>query len=238
MIKPIAPKITPFSQFSQTMNNSMKTIYNNDSLQQTKNDFSWVSNPIIISALDELKQVTFNPKDVEYLKNLQIEPPFKSGKDAVDFIKKSNLRIAFADTGSERIHAQYDFQENKIMLNKKYQNTSDTADILALSEAILHETCHAKDNDGASSIQEELINLATGALAHRYFEKKYPDIFKSSDTLIVKDGVNLYARVFFDNDPNKKALKQRVKQKYGLLPVGDDLHRPTPLAFSIKKGEF
>ncbi|MBQ7450760.1 hypothetical protein IJS77_05020, partial [bacterium] len=144
----------------------------------------------------------------------------------------------FNDTGADGIHAQYSYKENKIMLNKKYKNTSDTADVLALAEAILHESAHAKDNDAAGSIQEELNNLGLGVLAHRFFEKKYPSVFNYANTLIVKDGVNIYAKIFFDNDPDKKALKERVRQKYGILPAGDKIHPASKLALSIKNGEF
>lgn len=237
MIQPVNTK--PFSTFNvqhlkPQMSNFALTY--NDTLSTTKTDFSWVTNPIIISALDELKKVQFNPEDVRQIESMGISTPFKSGEEAVNFIKDSNLRIGFADTGAEGIHAQYDFKENKILLNKKYQNTSDTADVLALAEAILHESGHAKDKDSASSIQEELNNLGTGALAHRFFEKKYPEIFNHANTLIVNDGVNIYARIFFDSDINKRALKERVRQKYGLLPAGDKLHPPTQLALEIKNG--
>ena len=241
MIEPVSSIAKPFSNISNfkipaPVQNSWSTGL--DSLQRTKNEFSWATNPIIISALDELRKVKFDSQDVKYIENMGLEIPFKSGEDAVNFIKQSNLRIAFMDTGADGIHAQYDFKENKIMLNKKYRNTSDTADVLALAEAILHESGHAKDNDSASSIQEELNNLGMGALAHRYFEKKYPSVFGSANTLIVNDGVNVYARIFFDNDPNKKALKERVQQKYGLLPVGDNIHKPSALAFEIKNGNI
>lgn len=238
MIKPINQTPKPFSTFMlPTPQKSVTTSFiknTEDTLSTTRAEFPWATNPIIISALDELKKVTFDKKDTEYIKNLGLELPFDSGKQAVEFIKNSHLRIAFEDTGSANIHAQYDFIDNKILLNKRYQNTSDTADVLALAEAILHESCHAKDNDSASSIQEELNNLGMGALAHRFFEKKYPSIFNKANTLIVNDGVNVYAKIFFDNDPNKKALKERIREKYGLLPVGDNIHKPSALAFEIK----
>ena len=209
-----------------------------DTLHITKTEFPWAINPIITLALDELRKVKFSLTDMTYLKNMGLEIPFKSGEDAVKFIKTSNLRISFDDTGAEDIHAQYNYNENKIMLNKKYKNTSDTADILALAEAILHESAHAKDNDGASSIQEELNNLGIGALAHRFFEKKYPEVFNNSNTLIVNDGVNIYSKIFFDKDPQKKALKERVQQKYGILPAGDNLHPASKLASDIKNENF
>lgn len=240
MISPIFYNINLFNQYKNFTSHSQNEIKNGNeivcrnSLDKTKADFPWVKNPIIISALDELTHVVFSTEEEAYLKNLGLEIPFSSGQEAVDFIKKSNLRIDFADTGSDGIYAQYDYGENKIFLNKKYKNTSDTADILALAEAILHESGHAKDNDGDSSIQEELNNLGMGALAHKFFERKYPQIFDSSNTLIVNDGVNVYSALFFDNDPQKKALIQRVQSKYISLPEGDKKHSPSSLAHVIK----
>ncbi len=234
MIHPVDINSKPFFHFKNSVLGIQRQNNSVDTLTQTKADFRWVTNPIITSALDELRHVVFDPNDVQYIKNLGLEIPFNSGKEAFDFIKSSNLRIGFGDTGAESIHAQYDFTENKILLNKKYQNTADTADVLALAESILHESGHAKDNDAESSIQEELNNLGMGALAHRFFEKKYPQIFNNVNTLIVKDGVNVYAKIFFDDDPEKKALIQRVRQKYGLLPTGDKTHKPSQLAYEIK----
>ena len=234
MINPVGSKLlNRYYPNNYSLNNRVQN-NNNETLEQTRKDFPWITNPIITSALDELKKVEFDSNDVKYIRNLGLEIPFDSGEDAVNFIKKSNLRIGFDDTGAEGIHAQYDYNENKILLNKKYKNTSDTADVLALAEAILHESGHAKDNDGESSVQEELNNLGTGALAHRFFEKKYPQIFDNANTLIVNDGVNIYAKLFFDGDLNKKALIKRVREKYGLLPAGDKLHPPSQLANSIK----
>ena len=242
MIEPVGPKINIKTSASAKQDIKTATMPlkspSEDTLQITKAEFPWAVNPIIISALDELKKVKFDLKDVVYLQHLGLKIPFKSGEEAVNFIKSSNLRISFDDTGAEGIHAQYNYNENKIMLNKKYKNTSDTADVLALAEAILHESCHAKDNDAASSIQEELNNLGTGALAHRFFEKKYPSVFNNANTLIVNDGVNIYARIFFDKDSEKQALKKRVRQKYGLLPAGDNLHPASELALKIKNGNI
>ena len=234
MINPIAPNILNYSYPRDYYLNNQATVNNTSTIEQTKKDFPWVTNPIITSALDELKKVKFDENDVKYLNDMGLEIPFKSGADAVNFIKNFNLRIGFDDTGAEGIHAQYDYKENKILLNKKYKNTSDTADVLALAEAILHESGHAKDNDGESSVQEELNNLGTGVLAHRFFEKKYPQIFDNANTLIVNDGVNIYAKLFFDEDIKKQALIKRVREKYGLLPAGDKLHNPSALANLIK----
>ena len=232
MITSVSYSTNLFNQYRTFTN---KNIREKDSLTQIKKDFPWVKNPVIISALNELKQVKFDESEMAYMKSLGVDIPFLSGIDAVNFIKNFNLRIDFADTGGDGIHAQYDYEENKIFLNKKYKNTSDSADILALSEAILHESGHAKDNDGSSSIQEELNSLGIGVLAHKFFERKYPNIFNYSNTLIVNDGVNVYAALFFDSDIQKNGLIKRVRQKYGLLPAGDKYHPPSNLAKEIKK---
>ena len=194
----------------------------------------WLKDQTIAAALSELENITFSEKDINYLKNLNVNPPFKSGKEAVDFIKKSNARIIFSKMSSKHIHAQYDFEKNMIYINDMYKNSQDFPVILAISEAILHETGHAKDNDGDSSVQEELDFLGMNAVAHRAFLNKYGDIFVESDELIVKDGVSIYAELFFEPDPDKKRLVERMRKKYGYLPAGDVLHKPSKIALEIK----
>ncbi len=92
---------------------------------------------------------------------------------------------------------------------------------------------HAKDKDGTSSIQEEFDNLAMNALANRAFERKYGQL--DSDSLIVKDGTKAYANLFFDSDPDKRALIARVNTKYGDLPAGGIKHPPSKIALSVKQ---
>lgn len=198
------------------------------------NNIGWLKDPTISTALNELASLNFEEKDVRYLNNMGIILPFCSGQEALEFIKSSNVRISFEKTSSEHIHAQYDYSKNLIMLNSMYKNNQDFPVILALAEAILHECGHAKDNDGDSSIQEELGNLGMNAVAHRAFVKKYGDIFNESNALIIKDGVSVYSTLFFDPDPNKKALVSRIRTKYGYLPLGDMLHPPSEFAFRVK----
>lgn len=195
---------------------------------------AWLKDKTISAAINELEQIDITQDDVRYLNNMGLMLPFCSGKEALAFIKNSNARISFEKTSSKNIHAQYDYSKNLIMLNDMYKNTQDFPVILALAEAILHECGHAKDNDGESSIQEELENLGMNAAAHRAFLRKYGDIFKESDALIIKDGVSVYSTLFFDKDPQKKELVRRLRQKYGYLPVGDMLHPPSQLAFRVK----
>ena len=73
------------------------------------------------------------------------------------------------------------------------------------------------------------------AVAHRAYVKKYGDIFNGSDALIVKDGVSIYANLFFDPDPEKKELIKRIHTKYSDLNAGDMLHFPSKMAYKIKE---
>lgn len=233
MIFPISMNTNTFNNMYSGSVNDLKMINKNN--VSVKNSFNWLSDPIIMSALKELDSVVFDKNDIAYLNSLGLKIPFLSGAHATDFIKKSNIRISFEDLGSESVHAQYNYKENKILLNKKYRNSSDMASVLAIAEAILHESAHAIDEDDISSVQEELNNLGVGVLAHRYFEKKYPKVFDNSCSKIVNDGVNVYSKVFFDVDIQKKALIERVKQKYGILPAGDSKHPASLLAKKIKE---
>lgn len=197
-------------------------------------EFHWLKDPTISTALNELEGLKFDEKDVKYLNNMGLMLPFRSGHEILEYIKKSNVRISFEKTSSKNIHAQYDYSKNLIMINDMYKNNQDFPVILAVAEAIMHECGHAKDNDGDSSVQEELSNLGMNAAAHRGFVKKYGNIFKESDALIIKDGVSIYSKLFFDPDPQKKDLVKRIRSKYGYLPAGDMLHPPSQLAFRIK----
>lgn len=195
----------------------------------------WIKDKSISMALNELKTLEFAPEDISYLKNMGVNVPFKSGKEAVDYIKNQNIRIVYDPTSENGVHAQYDFYKNVVIINNKYKKTDDFPVILAIAEAILHETGHSKDNDGYSSIQEELDFLGMNAIAHRAFLKKYGDLFSDSKEPIIKDGVKLYAKLFFEPDPDKTALVNRIAEKYGDLPSGDNLHPPGELARKIKR---
>ena len=195
----------------------------------------WENNPVIYSAVSELSKVEFDQEDADYLKEMGINLKFRSGEEAVSFIRNRNIQIQFAQIQSNSIFAQYDYYKNTILLNETYKNTINNAEILALSEAILHECGHAKDMDSSNSIQEEINNLALNTLAHKYYTKKYPYIFKSSNALIVRDGVNIYPELFFDKDPDKKALIHRLKDKYGSLPTHDRNNRITDISRKVKE---
>lgn len=195
--------------------------------------FPWVKDKNIILALKELSQITFKPDEVAELEKMGVDIPFISGAEAVKFLKDSNVRIFFDNMPAE-IHAQYDFSKNFVKINSLYKNTVNSAEILAIAEAILHEAGHAKDNDDKSSVQEEINSLGANALAHRNLQRRYPYLFITSNALIVKDGVQVYEKLFFDKDSDKKALVKRLQVKYGYLPAGDEKHPSTKLANQVK----
>ena len=195
----------------------------------------WLKDITILKAISQISDLEFSKEDIKYLQSQGAVLPFLSGRDAVNFIKNSNTRIKFDTLSSPNIHAQYDFDDNFIKINEIYKNTQDPAEILAIAEAIIHESGHAKDEDAGSSIQEEINCLALNALSHRALIKKFPDIFTNSNALIIKDGVCVYSNLFFDPDPNKEKLVARLKQKYGFLPVGDFNHPPSHLALKVKE---
>lgn len=188
-------------------------------------------------ALEEIKKVNFSENDINYVKKIGAKPPFKNGKEAYDFIKKSNIKVKFAPMPSNDTHAQWDIDENTIKINEIYKNNKNKAVILAISEAIIHEAGHAKDNDGESSIQEELNCLSLNAMAHRDYNRKYPDIYNSNtQESIVKNGVTLYSEAYFETNPYK--LIKKVQKSYSHLPTGDVLHPASYLAYTIKYNHF
>ena len=197
--------------------------------------FPWLKDSIILQSINYLKDLEFDKGDIRYVQSLGAVLQFYSGKEAFDFINKSNVRIKFETLSSPSIHAQYDYEDNFIKINDLYKNTQNPAEVLAIAEAILHEVGHAKDKDGHSSIQEEINCLALNSVAHKALVKKYPTAFLNADSAIVKDGVCVYADLFFDDDRLKAKLVERIRQKYGFLPVGDFNHPPSALAYEVKK---
>lgn len=196
--------------------------------------FPWVKNKNLINAINKLNKLEFDKNDVAHVQSMGVVLPFLSGKEAAKFIDDSKIEVKFAPMPTKNIHAQYDFENNCIKINELYRNTQNPADILAISEAILHEAGHAKDKDSNSSLQEEMDCLAMNALAHRNLIKNNPNIFTTSDTLIVKDGVSVYSDLFFDQDSSNTALIKRLHLKYGHLPIGDFKHPPSNIAMQSK----
>lgn len=199
-----------------------------------KSPMPWVKDENLLKAVNQLNYIKFDKDDVKHVQSMGIVLPFQSGKEAVDYIKNSHIGIQFDKFDSKNIYAQYDYDNNCIKINEIYKNTQSQAVVLAISEAILHEAGHAKDNDDGTSLQEEIECLALNAVAHRSIIKNNPNAFDGSDCLIVKDGVCVYGDLFFGTDDSKLALAERIKNKYGHLPVGDFKHSPSELAFKVK----
>jgi len=222
-----------FSADSSPVNNLPSDIL---SLNNTnKSDIPWVKDKNFIQSLNYLNNLEFDKNDVRHVQSLGVVLPFLDGKEAVNFIKKNRVGIEFAPLVSENIHAQYDYDDNCIKISDRYKDTQNIAEVIAISEAILHEAGHAKDQNGESSIQEEIDCLSMNALSHRTFDKKYHDVFANSDSLIIQEGVCVYSKLFFDEDPLKLALVKRLIQKYGQLPAGNLQHSPSPLAIRVKE---
>jgi len=207
-------------------------------LQETFLAPPWITDPTILKALGYLNDLEFSKKDIKCVQSQGAILPFSSGKDAVNFIKSANTRIKFGTLPSADINAQYDYENNFIKINDAYKNTKNPSEILAIAEAILHEVGHAKDWDEKSSIQEEIDCLALNALAHKSFNKKFPNVFNNADSLIMKNGATISADLLLDKDPRKSGLTERLKQKYGFLPIGDFNHPPSDLAFDVKTTHY
>lgn len=186
-------------------------------------------------AINELETVRFNPLNVIYLRSMGIKPPYKNGREAVKFLRDKGAEIAYAEFSNPNVHACLDTTKQKpsVLINSAYKDMASDTDILAISEALLHEAGHAKDSDSLNSIQEELDCLSLNVLAHEYYKSKGHNFNEQTSPLYV-EGVNLYNKLFFDPDPNKSALKQRVAEKYGYLDVFSAKHPPSKLACDIK----
>lgn len=191
----------------------------------------------ISRALNELEQVEFSPNDILYMKNLGVDMPFKNGRDAVNYLNSKHIDIKYAEFSNRSVHACLDTSEKipVVLINSDYKDLATFPDILALSEAMIHEAGHAKDNDSINSIQEEINCLALNVLAHQHYKNAYPDVFENQNSPLYLEGVNLYDKLFFDFDPDKKALKKRISEKYGYLNIASPHHAASPMAQEIKK---
>ena len=91
---PVAPVFStiyssfPLKEMKWKHTNSQKAVIPPDSSQ-----LLWLDDSTLSSAINELAHLEFDPKDVKYLNNIAVILPFKSGKEAFEFIKKSNIRI-------------------------------------------------------------------------------------------------------------------------------------------------
>lgn len=201
---------------------------------------------ILQQALQLVGQIRNLPADEAYMRHLGINPVFRSGQDAIATIQQKGARVVFGDMGDSPAHAQWIPEQNLIMINQRYRGDLSKPTLYAISEAIYHEAGHASGNgDGESSIQEELDCLALNTLAHRYHEVSDPAYAQAASTSrLISDGVALYAKLFFDPDPQKQALVNRVVEKYGDLPMwspghmvpppgGFDGRSPLPMAYRV-----
>ena len=215
----------------QNYDQSQKGIYVKP-IQTTKKQEDTISR-----ALNELRQVEFLPNDVIYMKNLGVNLPFKNGMEAVNYLNSKQINIQYAEFSDRNVHACLDTTEEipVVLINSDYKDLATFPDILAISEAMIHEAGHAKDNDSINSIQEEIDCLALNVLAHQHYKKSYPDVFKNQNSPLYLEGVNLYDKLFFDYDPKKEALKRRVSDKYGYLNTASPYHSASLMAREIKE---
>jgi hypothetical protein len=199
----------------------------------------WIQDQELKFALNKLAEITHDPADIQHLNSMGIYPPFNSGKEALDLIVNNQVKVNFADFGDSLAHAQYDNANNTISINQKYRGKMTLPMALAIACALYHEAGHAKDRDDVSSIQEELNCLALNVLGYRYQQRYYPDIINnaSGDSRLINDGVALYPKLFFDSDPAKTGLINRVSEKYGFLPLTSPNHemKNKPLPLIIKE---
>ncbi|WP_303672656.1 hypothetical protein [Vampirovibrio chlorellavorus] len=184
---------------------------------------------ILQQSLILLGQVRHLPGDDAYLRGMGVWPVFQNGQQALQTILQKGIRVEFGDMGDSPAHAQWIAEQNRIMINQRYRGDSSPATRYAISEALYHEAGHAAGNgDDQSSIQEELNCLALNTLAHRYHRAINPYYGQTAThSPLLSDGVALYAQLFFDSDPQKRALIRRVVQKYGDLPLESPGH-PVP----------
>lgn len=192
-------------------------------------------------ALDELSKVTFDNNDLLYVRTLGAKPPFQSGQEAIKWIGDNNVEILYADFSNPKVHACLNYDKNiggvdkfMILINSNYKNNCSKSDTLAISEAIFHECGHGKDCDSENSIQEELDCMSLNVLAHRFYKKNYVHVFNNQNSFLYSEGVSLYPKLFYEFNPQKPALKNRMSSKYGYLQTGDAKHPATKIVNDIK----
>lgn len=187
-------------------------------------------------AMSELKKVEFSGADICYMQNLGVSLPFKNGREAVEYLNNKNINVRYAEFSNPQVHACLDTtgKTPDVLINSNYKDLASDSDVLAISEAIMHEAGHAKDEDSENSIQEEIDCLALNVLAHRHYERAYPDIYRGETLPLYSEGVSLYPDLFFDEDYSKGALKRRVSEKYGFLDVSSPGHAGSKMAWDVK----
>ena len=186
--------------------------------------------PEIQAALAVLGQTGNLPADEAYMKHMGLDVVFKNGAEALSLIQNRAIKVVFGDMGDTTAHAQWIQEQNTIMINQNYEGDMNPPTVYAIAAAIYHEAGHAaRSGDSQTSIQEELNCLALNTLAYRYHAAMDPNYANAQSTSrLISDGVALYPKLFFDPDPQKQALVNRVIEKYGQLPMESEDHN-TPM---------
>ncbi len=190
------------------------------------------TDPVIAQALNILANTQNSPADEAYLKSQGINIIFHNGREALDVIRRLHATVEFGDTGDPKAHAVWVKEENKMIINQNYRGNMSLPVLCAIAESIYHEAGHAAlSGDNQSSIQEELDCLALNSMAYRAHCLQYPALPYASASgplrALFENGVALYPKLFFDPDPYKKALVNRVIKIYGMLPPDTPDH-PIP----------
>lgn len=190
------------------------------------------TDPVIVQALRILEQTENLPQDEAYLQSIGINIIFRNGREALDVIRQRNASVEFGDTGDPSAHAVWDQQQNKMIINHRYRGNMSLPVLYAIAASIYHEAGHAaRLGDNVSSIQEELDCLALNSMAYRSHAARDPRYLTATSSgplrALFENGVALYPKLFFDPDPYKRRLVNRVIEKYGMLPPESPDH-PIP----------
>lgn len=159
--------------------------------------------PAIRAALAMMAQIRHLPQDEPYMRALGVDIIFQDGAQALQTLMARGCRIAYGDMGDSKAHAEWRAEENKVIINQKYQGDESPHMLRAISEALYHETGHvARQGDGQASLQEEINCLALNTLAHRYHMATVPGYAQScSQSRLITDGVALYEKLFLTPTP-------------------------------------
>lgn len=187
----------------------------------------------IYAALNVLAQTENLPQDEAYLAGLGINIIFRNGREALDLIRQKGISVEFGDLGDDSAHAVWQNDQNRMLVNQKYRGNMSPAILYGIAASIYHEAGHAaRRGDGESSIQEEIDCLALNTMAYRSHVSKDPAYASMSASgphaALLENGVALYPKLFFDPDPYKRRLINRIIQKYGDLPPETPDH-PSPV---------
>ena len=103
-----------FQDYKWKKANSNPSVQNNRGIEEInfKKDFPWLKDKTLQSSIELLNEITFSEKDIAEMKSIGVNVPFKNGKEAVDFLKKNNIRISFEKPADQNVHAQYEFATN------------------------------------------------------------------------------------------------------------------------------